>query len=150
MTAAADRLDPLLRQEFAASYAGLVLDHDARTVVVYRKPDTALDARVHSEVTDVTVELRDARMTLREMEDLRDRVTADRAYWSQQGINISSVGPKPDGSGIEVMTSPGSSGDRKKLVNRYGTDAITVTHGSLVFPTAPVLTGFHPASPTPS
>jgi hypothetical protein len=120
VTVSADRLDPLLRQDFASSFAGLVLDHDARTVVVYRKPDAALDASVRGEVTDVTVELRAARMSLREMEDLRDRVVADRAYWSQQGITISSVGPKPDGSGIEVMTSPGSSDDRKKLVKRYG------------------------------
>jgi hypothetical protein len=151
VTAAADRLDPLLRQDFAASYAGLVLDHDAHAVVVYRKPDTALDARVHSDVTDVTVELRDARMSLQEMEDLRDRVMADSAYWSQQGIKISSVGPKPDGSGIEVMTSPGSSGDRKKLAKRYGTDGITVTHGSIILvPPGSRWTGFHTASPTPS
>jgi hypothetical protein len=54
-----------------------VLNQDAHTVVVYRKPDAALDARVRSEVTDVTVELRDARMNLREMQDLMARVLAD-------------------------------------------------------------------------
>jgi hypothetical protein len=151
VTAAAERLDPLLRQEFAASYAGLVLNHDAHTVVVYRRPDAALDARARSEVTDVTVELRDARMSLREMQDLRDRVMADTAYWSQQGVTISSAGPKPDGSGIEVMTSPGSSDDQKKLRKRYGTDAITVTKGSIIFvPPGPRWTGFHTPSPTPS
>ncbi len=150
VTAAADRLDPLLRRDFAASYAGLVLNHDERTVVVYRRPDAALDARARSEVTDVTVELRDARMSLREMQDLMARVLADTGYWSRQGATISSVGPKPDGSGIEVMTSPGNSGDQKKLRKRYGTDAITVTHGSLMFPTAPIWSGFHTASPTRS
>ena len=151
VSAAADRLDPLLHQDFAASYAGMVLKHEAHTVVVYRKPDAALDTRARSEVTDVTVELRDARMSLREMQDLRDRVMADSAYWSQQGITISSAGPKPDGSGIEVMTSPGSSGDRKKLVKRYGTDGITVTHGSIILvPPGSRWTGFHTASPTPS
>ena len=150
VSAAADRLDPLLRRDFAASYAGLVLNHDEHTVVVYRKPDAALDARVRSEVADVTVELRDARMSLREMEHLRDRVMTDRSYWSQRGIAISSAAPKPDGSGLEVMTVTGSSGDRKKLTERYGTDDITVTKGSLVFPTAPVWTGFHTISPTPS
>lgn len=150
VSAAADRLDPLLRRAFAASYAGLVLNHDDHTVVVYRKPDAALDASVRNEVTDVSVELRDARLSLQEMEDLRDRVMADRAYWSQRGISISSAGPKADGSGIEVMTPTGGSGDRKKLTKRYGTDAITVTKGSLIFPTAPIWTGFHTASPKPS
>jgi hypothetical protein len=89
-------------------------------------------------------------MSLREMEGLSDQVMADRTYWSQQGVSVSSAGPKPDGSGIEVMTATGSAGDQKKLTERYGTDAITVTKGSLVFPTAPIWTGFHTASPTPS
>jgi hypothetical protein len=150
VSASADQLDSLLRRDFAASYAGLVLNHDEHTLVVYRKPDARLDARARSAVTDVIVELRDARMSLREMEGLRDRVMADRDYWSQQGVSVSSAGPKPDGSGVEVMTSTGSSGDRKKLTKRYGVDAITVTKGSLVFPTAPVWTGFHTASSTPS
>jgi hypothetical protein len=78
------------------------------------------------------------------------RVLADQASWNEQGIAISSVGPKPDGSGIEVMTTPGGSGDQKKLRKRYGTDAITVTKGSLMLPTAPIWTGFHTASPSPS
>jgi hypothetical protein len=131
---AANRLDALLRQEFGASYAGLVLKHPERTIVIYRKPDTALDERALAEASDVTVELRDARMSLGEMQALVTRVMADTGYWRHQGVTITGAGPKPDGSGIEVMTSTGAD-DRTKLTDRYGTDAITVTAGAPVFPT---------------
>jgi hypothetical protein len=132
VTAAADRLEPILRLQFADSYAGLVLEHELRTVVVYRKPDKALDERVRIEVKDITVVLRDARMSLVEMQQLSDRVAADIPYWSLQGMVIGSVGPAPDGSGITVMTIDGSTSDRDKLVKRYGTDAIAITAGTIV------------------
>ena len=132
VTAAADRLEPLLRLQFADSYAGLVLEHEARTIIVYRKPDKALDERVRSEVKDVKVVLRDARMSLLEMQKLSDRVVTDIPYWSRQGITISSVGPAPDGSGIDVMTANGSTTDREQLIKRYRTDAIAISAGTIV------------------
>jgi hypothetical protein len=132
VSAAADRLNPMLELDFASSFAGLVVDHDKRIVYVYRKPDRKLDDRVRSAVTGVKVVLRDAKMSLRDAGDLRDRVMADANFWAQRGLRINGAGPKPDGSGVEVMTENGSSSDRKKLVKHYGTDAITVTKGSAV------------------
>ncbi|WP_131518353.1 hypothetical protein [Kribbella capetownensis] len=129
MTAAADVLNPLLLRDFAESFAGLVLDHDKRVVIVYRKPDAALDARVREKVKGVTVQLRDARMSQREMADLRDRVIADTGYWSEHGVSINGAGPKPDGSGVEVMTTSGSTSDQKQLRAHYRTNAILVTQG---------------------
>lgn len=129
--AAADRLDPLLRLEFADWYAGLVLEDETRTVVVYRKPNKVLDERVRAEVKDVQVVLRDARMSLVEMQALSDRVMADIPYWNQQGVVIGSVGPASDGSGIDVMTMKGSASEREKLVKRYGIDAIAISAGTI-------------------
>jgi hypothetical protein len=132
VTAAGDRLEPILRLQFADSYAGLVLEHSTRTVIVYRKPDEALDERVRAEAKDVDVVLRNARMTLVEMQTLSDRVVADLAYWSRRGIVIGSVGPMPDGSGIAVMTTNGSPTDRDNLMKRYATDAIAISAGTIV------------------
>lgn len=131
VTAAADRLDPLLRLEFADWYAGLVLEDETRTVVVYRKPNKALDERVRAEVKDVQVVLRDARMSLVEMQALSGRVMADIPYWNQQGVVIGSVGPASDGSGIDVMTVAGSTDNREELIKRYGTDAIKISAGTI-------------------
>ena len=132
VTAAGDRLEPVLRLQFADSYAGLVLEHETRTVVVYRKPDAALDERVRGEAKDVNVVLRNARMTLVEMQALSDRVVADIAYWARRDIVIGSVGPMPDGSGVAVMTTNGSASDRANLMKRYATDAIVISAGTIV------------------
>jgi hypothetical protein len=132
VTAAGDRLEPILRLQFADSYAGLVLEHETRTVIVYRKPDGALDERARAEAKDVNVVLRNARMSLVEMQLLSDRVVADLVYWGRRGIVIGSVGPMPDGSGISVMTTNGSASDRENLMKRYATDAITISAGTIV------------------
>jgi hypothetical protein len=132
VTAAADRLEAILRLRFAGSYAGLVLEHETRTVVVYRKPDGALDERVRAEAKDVNLVLRNARLSLVEMQALSDRVVADIPYWARRGIVIGSVGPMPDGSGISVMTTNGSASDRDNLMKRYATDAIAISAGTIV------------------
>ncbi|WP_406048537.1 hypothetical protein [Kribbella sp. NBC_00889] len=155
VTAAADLLNPLLLQDFAASFAGLVLDHDKRVVIVYRKPDAALDARVREKAKGVTVELRDARMSQREMADLRDRVIGDIGYWGERGVSVNGAGPKPDGSGVEVMTTSGNSSDQKKLRVHYRTDAILVTQGQPVIvapmtvPATPLKRPITPITPPP-
>ncbi|GAA3590757.1 hypothetical protein [Kribbella ginsengisoli] len=132
LTVVADRLEPVLRLRFADSYAGLVLEHETGTLIVYRKPDAALDERVRAEATNINLVLRNARMTLVEMRSLSDRVTADLAYWARRGIVIGSVGPMPDGSGIAVMTTNGSATDHENLTKRYGTDAIVISAGTIV------------------
>ncbi|MFI5709875.1 hypothetical protein [Kribbella sp. NPDC051620] len=132
LTTAADRLEPILRLQFTDSYAGLVIEHETRTLVVYRKPDATLDERVRAEANDVNVVLRNARLTLVEMQALSDRVVADIPYWARRGIVIGSVGPMPDGSGISVMTANGSTSDRESLARRYATDAIAISAGTIV------------------
>lgn len=57
---------------------------------------------------------------------------ADIAYLARRGIMIGSVGPMPDGSGIAVLTTDGSTSDRDKLMKRYATDAIAVSAGTIV------------------
>ncbi|MEV6413228.1 hypothetical protein [Kribbella sp. NPDC051718] len=140
LTTVADRLEPILRLQFADSYGGLVLEHETQTLIIYRKPNTAIDNRARAEAKDVNLVLRNARMTLVEMLALSDRVTADLAYWTRQGIVIGSVGPMPDGSGIAVMTTDGSPSDRANLMKRYATDAITLSAGTVV-PAGGVLQG---------
>ena len=145
----------MLLRDFAGSFAGLVLDHDKRVVIVYRKPDAALDARVREKVKDVTVQLRDARMSQREMADLRDRVIDDIGYWGEHGVRVNGAGPEPDGSGVEVMTTSGSSSDQKKLRAHYRTDAILMTQGQpviaapMTIPATPLKRPITPITPPP-
>jgi hypothetical protein len=105
---------------------------EPETLIVYRKPDSALDERVRDEAKGVNVVLRNARMTLVEMLALSGRVVDDIGYWGRRGIVIGSVGPMPDGSGVAVMTANGSASDRESLMKRYATDAIAISAGTIV------------------
>jgi hypothetical protein len=134
LSAAADDLEPYLRASFADSFAGVILDHTDRKLIVYRRPDPGFDAAARRQAGSARMEIRDANYSLRQMQDLATKVTDDTAYWQSQGIAVNGAGPLPDGSGVQVMTDTGSTADQEAMDDRYGTGAIQVIRGSAQAP----------------
>lgn len=134
LTEAADVVEPLLADRFPHAYAGVELDHVRRLLIVHRVPDARLDEAVRAAVPRVEVAFRDARMNLRDMRDLADRVLADQGYWRERGIDISAVGPRTDGSGVRVVVADGgaSADVVSAFAERYGTDAFTIDNGEVI------------------
>lgn len=102
LTKAADVVQPLLESRFASSYAGLEVRDDVPMLVVYRRPDPALDAEVRAAAPDVRVEFRDARYPRVAMAEHVRRVMDDGDHWKGRGAEIVSAGPAVDGSGVRV------------------------------------------------
>jgi hypothetical protein len=134
LSAAADEVEPFLRASFADSFAGLVLDHADRTMIVYRRPDPGLDSAARQRAPGVRVEFRDAKYSLRQMQDLAAKIMGDAGSWRAQGIGVNGAGPLPDGAGVEVMTDTGSAADQDAMDDRYGAGAVRVVGGSAQAP----------------
>lgn len=119
LTRAADVVQPLLEKEFASTYAGLEMRSDVPMMVVYRKPDPALDAEVREVAPDVRIEFRDARYTRVEMDEYVRRVMDDGEYWKGRGIKIAQAGPAVDGSGVEVGVVAAPPGNFARQLDAY-------------------------------
>ncbi len=100
---AANRLEPMLRDSWSGSFAGLEVD--GNRLIIYRKPDAGLDAAVREHASNVEIEFRDAQHSTDDLRPLVDRVNADRPYWRQRGFEVRAVSPRTDGSGVEVLLS---------------------------------------------
>jgi hypothetical protein len=125
LSAAADKIGPVLEQRFPDSFAGLELDHPRHVMTIYRRHDDRLDAMARSTIPSTRVVFRDARFSLRQLLQLTDQVTADRNYWLGRGIDIQTTGPNTDGSGVRIGTARGAA-DGPALAQRYGADRVTV------------------------
>jgi hypothetical protein len=145
LTAAAQTVEPALSTSFSDAYAGLVLNHENSTLIVYRRPDPRLDAFVKQKVTGVRVVFRDASYSLRQMQDLAARVMNDADYWRSRGTVVNGAGPLPDGSGIEVMTANGTPEEQRAFNERYNAGSVRVLRGSAIPPIATT-----PWRPSPS
>lgn len=89
---------------YSETFAGVVLDADG--VVVYRTvPSSAIDHDV-ARLNDARVVLRPAPNSARRLQEVSDRIAADRRLWSSQGVTISSLSARPDGSAVEVGVDP--------------------------------------------
>jgi hypothetical protein len=131
----ASRLDQRLRASFPASYAGLVPDADDPLIVIYRKPDAALDQSARAEAGEVSVEFRDAKYSLTELAALARRIDDDRSYWRSQGIQMDLVWPRVDGSAVGVTLSHGDvAALERALRERYDDDRIVVSREGDVAP----------------
>ncbi|WP_433273132.1 hypothetical protein ACQPZF_18225 [Actinosynnema sp. CS-041913] len=136
---AASSLGPLLESGFPDTYSGLRLDQDKGVVVVYRRPDPALDEAARAAARGAGLELVDAKHSLKRLREVIDRINADVEYWKTKGVQLTTWGPAVDGSAVNVTTVAGSESDRVALAARYGEDVIRVTQGD--FPTpAPATT----------
>jgi hypothetical protein len=123
------QMEDLLRDQYAQWYAGTVLDGD--TVIVYRKPGSELDRRI-PERFDIKVRFADAKLSETEMRTITDRIVADTAFWSTEGIKVNGAGPLPDGSAVRVMTPDGKPGEADRMSRHYG-KPIVVERGAAEF-----------------
>ncbi|MEW2477199.1 MULTISPECIES: hypothetical protein [Micromonospora] len=135
LVSAAQVVEAELRQSFEDTFAGLQLDHAANRLIVYRRPDPRLDARVRELAASVTVDLRDAAYSLAAMRRTVDRVVADSGYWAERGITITGAAPRADGSGVSVYTRTGDEAERTALSERYPEMPLDVQKRTIVPPT---------------
>jgi hypothetical protein len=110
------------RGDHADSYAGLEVDQEHVRAFVYRKPSATFDDFIRRTAQDVCIVVRDASNTAVDLAYWHDRVLADLAYWTNEGIRISSVGARHDGSAVEIGTRDVEQA-RRKLPARYGPGA---------------------------
>jgi len=116
----ADRITPRAEERYADVYAGLEMVQELDRLRVYRKPSKDFDAWILQDFRADCVELIDAPHSAVELKALQDRIGSDMDYWAQQGVHISTIGSRVDGSAVEVGTVDV---DRAKveLPKRYGT-----------------------------
>jgi len=121
----ATALNAYCQQTFPDTYAGLELQSAQHDIIVYRRPTPGFDDTVRSRFPSARVVFRDARFSQRYLQQLTQRVLADAPYWRSHNIDIATVGPMADGSGVQIGTPQGSSA-RAALEERYGADRIYV------------------------
>jgi hypothetical protein len=139
LSAAADALIPELETRFKETYSGVLLKNTDRTLVIYRKPDAALDEFVRARVQSVPVELSEAKMSLARMREIRDEVMREREQWSARGIEVNGANPKSDGSAVEVFTTRGAPEEQRAFDERYGEGTISVVREKPVDASDPTL-----------
>ena len=137
LQAAADAIEPELREHYADVVAGLTLDHDNQTLVVYRIPDAAIEAQIRELAEGVAIEFRDAAYSLNQMQEAVDQVAGDTEYWRNQGVDITGIAPEADGSGIVVYVAEPSQDMVDQLRQHYDEITVSVEEGQVQAPTAP-------------
>jgi hypothetical protein len=114
-----DRVRATGESSFGAVYAGVEVVPEQVRMVVYRKPSAEFDAYLRGQAGGECMLVRDAAHSQAELVALADRISADMAYWRGRGIAINTVGPRHDGSGVEVGTQNVTAAE-VELPRRYG------------------------------
>lgn len=141
LSAIAVRVQQHAQFAFVDVYSGLELRSEQDRIRVYRKPSSEFDAWLVRDFAGDCVEVVDAEYAARDLQALATRIADDMTYWNSNGVPINSVGPKVDGSGVEVTTSGDIEQARSELAQRYGEDApIIVGYGSPIVPAADLAT----------
>jgi len=133
LEAAMARIDAGGRGEHAGSYAGLEVDQERVRAIVYRVPSAAFDDFIRLAADNTCIVVRDAAHSVTELTEWNDRIVADIPAWQTYGVQISSVGARHDGVGVEVGT-PDVDSARIEMVRRYGREAplIFVEQGQVI------------------
>jgi hypothetical protein len=134
LVAAADVIKPILEGSYATTYAGLTLDHGQHEMIIYRRPDSHLDAEVRAKIPDVNVILRDAKYSMTQMAKFVDEVLDDADYWRGQGIHVNGAAPKFDGSGIEVLVNEDGKEVESKMAQHYSAMTVTIRKQTVIHP----------------
>jgi hypothetical protein len=126
LSAAVQAVDPKLRSFYAHSYAGLEVEDDR--LIIYRKPDAALDTAVREQLDDdVDVEFRDAPYALDTLQPLADRVNGDRHHWITREFPVTLAVPRADGTGVNVFVATEElDAARAEFRQKYGDEPIVV------------------------
>jgi len=127
------RIDQAGRGDFADSYAGQQVDQGRVRAIVYRVPSAAFDDFIRRAAEDTCIVVRDAAHSAVDLAYWHDRVLADLAYWTEQGIRIATIGARHDGTGVEVGSRDVARAKRE-LPARYGSRAplVFVEEGPIV------------------
>lgn len=107
------------RARFAESYAGLEVVPEQVRTIVYRVPSAPFDVFVREVAGDTCVVVRDAAYSAVQLAALADRISADLDYWRERDVRINTVGPRHDGSAVQVGTEDVARA-RVELPKRYG------------------------------
>lgn len=122
LEAAIARIEDGGRNRFPDSYAGLEVDQRQVRAIVYRVASVAFDDFVRISAEDACVVVRDAAHSSAKLNAWQDRIAADLGRWGEQGIQISSVGARHDGAGVEIGAQDVAAA-RRQLPAYYGAQA---------------------------
>lgn len=81
---------------------------------------------------DIPIRFRSVRHSLRELQVLTERITADEAHWREQGIQLSSWGPEIESNTVQIMMAHYTKAYRDALIGYYGNEVSVVTHDVLI------------------
>lgn len=124
VTATADVLEPVLRQRFAETYAGLELDHAKHTVIVWRLPNPELDEEVRALAPGAKIAFTEARVPIARRSTLAAQIMTDQAMWAGQDIAITSTAV--DEASVQVGVKRVTSRTKRTMAQHYGCWAIDV------------------------
>ena len=107
--------------------AGVTIDVDSGTVDLYRKnPGKALGLS-GAPAAGVKIQVHEAKFSRKELLDAADQVTRDAQALGQEQVTVEAVGPKVDGSGIDVTVFAADGGDAARA-----TDVLKGKYGALI------------------
>jgi len=124
VTATADVLEPVLRQRFADSYAGLELDHAKHTVIVWRLPNPDLDAEVRALAPGAKIAFTEARLPIARRSTLAAQITTDQALWAERGVDV--VATAVGDASVQVSVKRVTAQTKRAMAQHYGCWAIDV------------------------
>jgi len=134
---AAEAVEPELRENFAEVFAGILIDGETNTLVVYRIPDAALEERARELAGAVDIDFRDAIYSLAQMQTVVEQVTADSTFLREEGIAVNGGSPSADGTGVIVYVAESTADVAEQLEERYAPMPIMVEERTIVPPTGP-------------
>ncbi|WP_194895196.1 hypothetical protein [Catenulispora pinisilvae] len=131
LDAAIQIVEPMLKHDFASSYAGLELQQPAGpadktpyALVIYRIPGSGLDAAVRHALPTTNVVFKDSEYNAVDAQQVCDKISADTAYWQSKGLRINEYGPWLDGRAEVGVDDPGKWA--AAIAARYGADRVVV------------------------
>ncbi|PZG16547.1 hypothetical protein C1I95_17290 [Micromonospora craterilacus] len=121
MSQALDRIRQAGESTYRDTFAGLEVVPEEGYAIVYGVPSPEFEAFVRDAAQGQCVVLRNAAHSFAELNALQDRIMVDWDLWRTRGIDISSIGARHDGSGVEVGTLDVEKA-RAELPEHYDTD----------------------------
>lgn len=128
---AVQAVEPMLKHDFASSYAGLELqqptgpaDKTPYALVIYRIPGSGLDAAVRHALPTTNVVFKDAKYSAPDAQQTCNKISADIPYWQSKGLRINAYGPWLDGRAQIGIDDPAKWA--AAIAGRYGADRVLV------------------------
>jgi hypothetical protein len=124
----AERVERVARTRYPAFYGGVAIDEECQAVILYRRPNPAMDAELSSAARGSQLILREARFARGDLDRLSVRIRADTAALRDEGVDVVTVGVAASAQGVEVGVRRLTDDVADRLVRRYG-DAVIVREG---------------------